>query len=82
MTETKAADETASRTGHPPSIRQDPTKENQVLTQDNFPGLAGNRQEYPNSEIDAWDWDELEASPPHRNLPTNSISNNTTSCMG
>jgi len=60
MTETKAADKTASRTGHSPSIRQDPTKENQEPTQDN---LAG-KQEYPDSEIDAWDWDELEACPP------------------
>jgi len=60
-TETKAADETAPRTGHSPSIRQDPTKENQEPTQDN---LADNKQEYPDSEIDAFDWDELEASPP------------------
>jgi len=50
MTETKAADETASRTGLSPSIRQDPTKENQEPTQDN---LAGDQQEYPDSEIDA-----------------------------
>jgi len=60
-TETKAADETASRNSHSPSNRQDPTKENQEPTQDN---LAGNKQEYPDSEIDALDWDELGASPP------------------
>jgi len=59
-TETKAADETAPRTGHSPRIRQDLTKENQAPTQDN---LADNKQEYPDLEIDAWDWDELEASP-------------------
>jgi len=60
-TETKLADETAPRTCHSPSIRQDPTKENQEPTQDN---RAGNKQEYPDAEIDAWDWDELEASFP------------------
>jgi len=59
-TETKAADETAPRTGHSPRIKQDPTKETQAPTQDN---LADNKQEYPDLEIDAWDWDELEASP-------------------
>ena len=60
-TETKPADETAPRTGHSPSIRQDLTKENQEPTQDI---LAGNKQEHSDSEIDAWDWDELEASFP------------------
>ena len=60
-TETNAADETAPRIGHSPSNRQDLTKENQEPTQDN---LVDNKQEYPDSEIDAWDWDELEASPP------------------
>ena len=60
-TVTKPADETAPRTGHPPSIRQDLTKVNQELTQDT---LAGNKQKYPDSEIDVWDWDELEASFP------------------
>jgi len=60
-TESKPADETAPRTGHPPSIRQDLTKEHQKLYQDN---LAGNKHEYPDSEFDAWDWDELEASFP------------------
>jgi len=44
-----------------PSKRQDLNKENHEPNQDN---LAGNKQEYPDSEIDAWDWDELEASPP------------------
>ena len=33
---------------------------NHEPNQDNF---AGNKQEYPESEIDDWDWDELEASP-------------------
>ena len=61
MTETKPADETAPRTGHPPRIREDLTKENQEPTQDT---LAGNKQEYPDSEFEAWDWDELEASFP------------------
>jgi len=62
-TEPKSADETAPGTGHPPNIGQDLTKEHQKLSQDN---LAGNKQEYPDSEIDAWDWDELEASSPIR----------------
>ena len=60
-TETKPADETAARSGHSPSIRQHPNKEDQEPTQDN---LVGNKQEYPDSEIDAWDWDELESSFP------------------
>jgi len=60
-TETKPAVETAPSTGHSPNIRQVPTKESQEPTQDN---LAGNKQEYPDSEIDAWDWDKLEAFPP------------------
>ena len=59
-TESKPADETAPRTGHQPSIRQDLTKEHQKLTQDN---LAGNKQEYPDSEIDAWDWDSVSWRP-------------------
>ena len=33
---------------------------NHEPNQDNF---ARNKQEYPESEIDDWDWDELEASP-------------------
>jgi len=33
---------------------------NHETNQDN---LARNKQEYPESEIDDWDWDELEASP-------------------
>jgi len=60
-TETNAVDETAPRIGHSLSNRQDLTKENQATTQDN---LVGNKQECPDSEIDAWDWDELEPSPP------------------
>jgi len=60
-TETNAVDETAPRIDHSPSKRQDLTKENQELNQDN---LVDNKQEYPDAEIDARDWDELEASPP------------------
>ena len=59
--ETTAEEETAPLIGHLPSKRLDLNKENHEPTQDN---LAGNKQEYPDSEIDAWDWDELEASPP------------------
>ena len=60
-TETYVVEETAPIIGHSPSKRQDLTKENQEPNQDN---LVDNKQEYPDSEIDAWDWDELEASIP------------------
>jgi len=59
--ETTAEEETAPIIGHLPSRRQELNKENHKPNQDN---LAGNKQEYPDPEIDAWDWDELEASPP------------------
>jgi len=62
-TETNAAVETAPRIGHTPSNRQDLTKESQEPTQDN---LVGNKQEYPVSEIDAWDWDVLFPGPCNR----------------
>jgi len=39
--------------------RQDPEELTHESNQDNF---AGSKQEYPESEIDDWDWDELEAS--------------------
>jgi len=60
-TEAKPADGTAPSTGHPPSTSLDLPKEHPKLTQNN---PASNEQEYPDSEIDAWDWDELEASFP------------------
>ena len=59
-TETNVVEEAAPIIGHSPSKRQDLTKENQP-NQDN---LVDNTQKYPDSEIDTWDWDELEASPP------------------
>jgi len=60
-TETNVVEEMAPIIGHSPSKRQDLTKENQEPNQDN---LVDNKQEYPDSEIDTWDWDELEASTP------------------
>jgi len=58
--DTTAVEDTAPTIGHLPSKRQDLHRVNHEPNQDN---LAGNKQEYPESEIDAWDWDELEASP-------------------
>jgi len=45
---------------HLPRKRQDPEEQKHESNQDNS---AGSKQEYPESEIDDWDWDELEASP-------------------
>ena len=59
--ETNAVEKTAPITSHLPRKRQDLTKENHEPNQDS---LVGSKQEYLDSEIDAWDWDELEASPP------------------
>jgi len=58
--DTIAVEDTISTTGHLPTKRQDLEKLNHEPNQDNF---AGSKQEYPESEIDDWDWDELEASP-------------------
>jgi len=45
---------------HLPRKRQDPEELKHESNQDNS---AGSKQVYPESEIDEWDWDELEASP-------------------
>jgi len=58
--DTAAVEDTVSTTGHSPRKRQDLETRNHEPNQDNF---ARNKQEYPESEIDDWDWDELEASP-------------------
>jgi len=58
--DTTAVEDTISTAGHLPRKRQDLEKLNHEPNQDNF---AGSKQEYPDSEIDDWDWDELEASP-------------------
>ena len=54
------AKHTAPTIGHLPSKRQDLDRGNHEPIQDN---LVGNKHQYPESEIDDWDWDELEASP-------------------
>jgi len=58
--DTTAVEDTAPTTGHLPGNRQDLEMLNHEPNQDNF---AGNKEEYPESEIDDWDWDKLEASP-------------------
>jgi len=58
--DTTAVEDTVSTTDHTPRQRQDLEMRNHEPNQDNF---ARNKQEYPESEIDDWDWDELEASP-------------------
>jgi len=58
--DTTAVVDTVSTTGHSPRKKQDLVMMHHEPIQDN---LAGNKQEYPESEIDDWDWDELEASP-------------------
>jgi len=45
---------------HTPRERQDLEMLNHELNQDHS---ARSKQEYPESEMDDWDWDELEASP-------------------
>jgi hypothetical protein len=60
IADTTAVEDTAPTTGHFSRKRQDLEMLNHEPNQDNF---AGNKQEYPESEIDDWDWDELEASP-------------------
>ena len=58
--DTTASEDTMPTPDHLPRKRQDPEAEPYESKQDN---PAGNKQEYPDSEIDDWDWDELEASP-------------------
>ena len=58
--DTTAVVNTVSTTGHLPRKKQDLVMMHHEPNEDN---LAGNKQEYPESEIDDWDWDELEASP-------------------
>jgi len=57
--DTTAVEGTVSTTDHTPRKRQDLEMRNHEPNQDNF---VRNKQEYPESEIDDWDWDELEAS--------------------
>jgi len=57
----KPANGTALSPGHPPSTDLDlPTVHQKP--RHNVPTKS--KQDYPDSEIDSWDWDELEASPP------------------
>jgi len=58
--DTTAVEDTVSTTDHSPRKRQDLEMRNHGPNKDNF---ARNKQEYPESEMDDWDWDELEASP-------------------
>jgi len=60
LVDTTVVEDTAPTIGHLPSKRQDLDRGNHEPIQDN---LVGNKHQYPESEIDAWDWDELEASP-------------------
>ena len=52
---------TAPSPGHLPSTGLDLPKNHQKPSHNN---PTSTKQEYPDSEIDAWDWDELEASSP------------------
>jgi len=58
--DTTAVEDTVSTTDHLSRKRQDLEELKHELNQDNS---AGSKQEYPEYEIDDWDWDELEASP-------------------
>jgi len=58
--DTTATVDTMLTPDHLPRKRQDPEELTHESNQDNS---AGSKQEYPESEIDDWDWDELEASP-------------------
>jgi len=58
--DTTAKVDTMLTPDHLPRKRQDPEELTHESNQDNS---AGSIQEYPESEIDDWDWDELEASP-------------------
>jgi len=58
--DTAVVGDAISGTDHFPRIRRDPEELKHVPNQDNS---AGSKQKYPESEIDDWDWDELEASP-------------------
>jgi len=55
-----AINDTVSITDYTPRERQDLEMPDHELNQDHS---ARNKQEYPESEIDDWDWDELKASP-------------------
>jgi len=58
--DTTATVDTMLTSEHLPRKRQDPEELKHESNQDNS---AGSKQEYPESEIDDWDWDELESSP-------------------
>jgi len=58
--DTTASVDTMLTPDHQPKKRQDPEELTHESNQDNS---AGSKQEYPDSEIDDWDWDELETSP-------------------
>jgi len=55
-----AIDDMVSIADHTPRERQDLEMPNHEPNQDYS---ARNKQEYPESEMDDWDWDELEAPP-------------------
>jgi len=57
---TTALGDTLSISDHLPREREDPVAETCESKQDDS---AGNIPEYPDSEIDDWNWDELEAFP-------------------
>jgi hypothetical protein len=60
IVDSTALEDTMSTPNHLPRERQDPDAETYDSKQGNS---AGNIPEYPDSEIDDWNWDELEASP-------------------
>jgi len=57
--DTTTVEDTVSIIDHTLRKRHDLEMRNHEPNQDNF---ARNKQEYPESEIDDWDWDELKAS--------------------
>ena len=59
--EAKSANGTALSPGHPPSTDLDLPTTHQKPRHDVPTSI---KQDYPDSEIDAWDWEELEASSP------------------
>jgi len=58
--DTVAVEDTTSTTDHLPRKRLDLEELKHEPNQDNSAGI---KQEYPESEIDDWDWDEMEAPP-------------------
>jgi len=60
IADTTSVEDKISTTDHFYRKRRDLGELKHVPDQDNS---AGSKQEYPGSEIDDWDWDELEASP-------------------